>query len=212
MHMSEKEEKKESGLDSELLQNLALEQYLSPRRFGSKFWLSLVLVVIFIGLAAIYKLFIIDNSVSPEELKASIELFDISSIWVVKNRVDTQEFKGVVVVPQISFRVRNTGEQELKNVFLLGVFSFLDTGRVIGEGYETVLSGGLLPGQESDRVELTSALGYRASSKRAFAKHSKDWRSAYVEIFVRSRQSKLFFLKSFYIRRRIKGTEIDVKI
>ncbi len=212
--MTEKEKKQDDnkGIDYDRLRSMMLDEYARPKRFGSKFWLSVGLVVILIGMVVLYKFYVVDRSTTEAELKSSIELFDISSQWVVKNRVDTEEFKGVIVVPQVSFRVRNIGGADLKNVFLLGVFAFLDTGKVIGEGYRMTLNQGLPPKKESQRITLTSALGYRASSEQAFAKNPRDWRSTYVEIFVRSRNSKLFFLKSFYISRKIEGQTIDVRI
>jgi len=191
---------------------LNLEEYFEPKRFGSKFWLSIALIIITIGFILFYKFGVVDKSITGDELKNSIEFFDINSQWVVKQKVDTDEFKGVILVPQISFRIRNIGSQELKNVFLLGVFSFLDTGKTIGEGYEMTLQTPLQPEGESGRVTLTSGFGYRATSERAFDKNQKDWRSSFVEIFARSRNSKLTFVKSFYISRKIEGLDIEVRL
>ncbi len=194
------------------VQDIGLDEYFEPKRFGSKFWLSVSLIIITIGFILFYKFGVIDQSITGEELKSSIEFFDINSQWVVKQKIDTDEFKGVILVPQISFRVRNIGSQDLKNVFLLGVFSFLDTGKTIGEGYEMILKDGLPPEGESRRVTLTSGFGYRATSERAFDKNQKDWRTTFVEIFARSRNSKLTFVKSFYISRKIEGLDIEVRL
>lgn len=210
--MPENKKEENKGIDFDEIRKMMLDEYARPKRFGSKFWLLIGLIIVFIVMAILFKFYIVDRSITEEELKSSIELFDIDSQWVVKNRVDTEEFKGVIVVPQISFRLRNIGPENLKNVFFLGVFAFLDTGKVIGEGYRMFLQKGLDPGRESRRITLTSALGYRASSEEAFNKNPKDWRSTYVEIFVRSRNSKLTFLKSFYIKRKIEGQAIDVRI
>jgi hypothetical protein len=210
--MPENKNEENKGIDFDEIRKMMLDEYSRPKRFGSKFWLLIGLIIVFIVMAILFKFYIVDRSITEEELKSSIELFDIDSQWVVKNRVDTEEFKGVIVVPQISFRVRNIGPENLKNVFFLGVFAFLDTGKVIGEGYRMFLQEGLDPRRESRRITLTSALGYRASSEEAFNKNPKDWRSTYVEIFVRSRNSKLTFLKSFYIKRKIEGQAIDVRI
>jgi hypothetical protein len=156
---------------------------------------------------------IFDKPLAPEKIKSSIEVFNISSHWVVKKKIEEDDFKGIVLVPEISFRVRNVGDSELSYVFLLGVFRFLDNGKTIGEGFKTVFKEPLKPGKESDKLKLTSELGYRASSAEAFEKNQRDWQSAYVEIFVKFRSSKLVFLKSYYISRKIQGRKnIDVKI
>jgi hypothetical protein len=208
--MSEKEE----NLDRK--QNIPdlgdIDSYFKPRRTASRIWMYLVIVAALVLLVVIYKVSVIDQSASEGELQTAIELFDISSEWVVRKRVDTEDFRGIILVPSITFRIRNIGERELKSVFLLGVFSFLDTGKTIGEGFKTVLRKPLPPAGESSSITLTSLFGYRASSEVAFEKHAKDWRTSYVDIFVRSRQSRLFLLKTFYISRKIKGRSIDVKI
>ena len=191
---------------------IVLQEYFEPKRFGSKFWLSVSLIIITIGFILFYKFGIIDQSITGEELKSSIEFFDINSQWIVKQRIDTDDFKGVILVPQISFRVRNIGKQELKNVFLLGVFSFLDTGKTIGEGYKMIMKEPLPPEGETKRVTLTAGFGYRASSERAFDKNKKDWRNTFVEIFARSRNSRLTFVKSFYIARKIEGLDIEIRL
>ena len=68
------------------------------------------------------------------------------------------------------------------------------------------------PDKPSKEIVLTSQFGYRASSESAFTKNTQDWRNTFVEIFVKSRNSKLVFLKSFYISKKIKGMSVDVKI
>ena len=75
-----------------------------------------------------------------------------------------------------------------------------------------VLKEALPPEGESKRVTLTSGFGYRASSERAFDKNKKDWRNTFVEVFARSRSSRLTFVKSFYIARKIEGLDIEIHL
>jgi hypothetical protein len=189
-----------------------LEEFLKPRRYRSKFWLGVFLLVTFIILAFVYKSCVIDTTIEPKVLKASMEMFNISSQWVESEKVNSPDFKGIVLVPQISFRVRNIGKVELYYVYFLGVFRLSDSTKVIGEGFNMAFKKTLKPGQESEPIVLTSKFGYNASSKEAFYRNAKDWKTAVVQIFVRSGASNLFPLKSFYISRRIEGLEIDVKI
>jgi len=189
-----------------------LEPWLHRRWKGPKLWITAIMLVVFALLYWMYSQRVVRASYTGEEIKAAVEFFSISSTWMVKEKVDTEDFKGVIVVPRISFRIRNRGERELGPLFLLGVFSFMDTGKTMGEGYGMFLKKALPPGGESDRITLTSAFGYRASSAQAFERNRTDWRRAYVEIFARSRNSKLKFIKSFYISQRIEGVNIDVRI
>lgn len=189
-----------------------LDDYIKPRSFRSNSWLLAVVGICFILLFVFFKGDILETGVSMEAVKSSIEVFNISSHWVVKKEIDDEDFKGVILVPEISFKVRNIGESDLKYVFFLGVFRFLDTGKNIGEGFKMAFTDGLKPGQESHLIKLTSQLGYRASSTEAFEKNRRDWRSSFVEVFIKSKNSQLTFFKSYYISRKIEGMDLNVVI
>jgi hypothetical protein len=88
----------------------------------------------------------------------------------------------------------------------------LDRPKALGEGTFVAFKKPLKPGEESEPVTLSSKFGYRGTSKKAFKEYYKEWQSAMVQIYVSSGTSKLSFLKSFYISRRIKGLEVDVRI
>ncbi len=189
-----------------------LDDYAQPRTRQTKFWLWIILAVVFILLVFIYKATVIDTTVKPQDLKASMELFDINSQWVQSEEINTPEFKGIVLVPEISFQVRNNGKKDLYYVYFLGVFRLVNSAKALGEGMYMAFKVPLKPGQESGKIKLTSAFGYRASSKEAFNTNSKEWRNAMVEIFIKSGAGSLFPLKSFYISRKIEGLEIDIKL
>lgn len=190
-----------------------LEEYLRPKRFGGKFWIGLSVIVAIVVSALVLKFSVVDKSFVPEELKSSVQIFDISSQWVVKERVKDEDFEGVILVPEISFRLRHTGKRALDYVFILGVFRLIDAPRALGEGFLMVFTKKpLLPGQESEKIVLRSDFGYRASSEQAFEKNSRNWRSAVAEIYARSHSSGLVFLKSFYINRKIAGVDPEIKM
>ena len=190
---------------------ILFEEYRKKFWQRSKFWLGIVLCGIFIVFALVFKRTIVDTSMTAEELKSSLDLFDISSRWVVKEKIVEPGFQGVILVPEVSFRIRNAGTRQLSYVFLLGVFRFLDNGRTIGEGYRMTLHKPLPPGRESDSINLRCGFGYRASSAEAFERNRKDWRNAFTEVFAKSKNSKLVLIKTFYISRLISGQEIEVK-
>lgn len=197
---------------TEPVQNLPESQF-QKRLFAGNSWIFFAVVFVFVVGFFVFKSDIIDKSLSPEEIKSSIEVFNISSHWVVKKKIEEDDFKGIILVPEICFQLRNIGDSDLNYVFLLGVFRFLDNGKTIGEGFKTVFKEPLKPGHESKPVKLSSELGYRASSTEAFERNPRDWQSSYVEIFVKFRSSKLVFLKSYYISRKIQGRKnIDVTI
>ena len=185
---------------------------IESMKYRSKFWLNIFAVVALVIFIIIFKVKVLDTSMTADELKASIKLFNVGSQWIEKEKIEEKDFTGIVLVPEFSFKVRNIGKRVLSFTRFLGVFRFLDTSKVIGEGYKMVFKKPLVSENESELVTLTSALGYRATSKQAFRRNDKEWRTALVEIYAQSRNSKMVFIKSYYISRRIEGMDIDIKI
>lgn len=189
-----------------------LQEYTRSFWHNSRFWLGVVVVFFTLLFAFLYKKTIVDTSMDPKQLKAAIEFFDISSQWVVNEKVNDGEFQGIILVPEVSFRVRNIGSKELSYVFLLGVFRFMESGKYIGEGYQMTMRRPLSAGAESDRIVLKAGFGYRATSAAAFEKHKENWRNSFCEVFAKSHNSGLIWVKTFYVSRKISGQDIEIKI
>jgi hypothetical protein len=189
-----------------------LQEYTQSFWHNSKFWLWIALVVIFLLFAFVYKKTVVDTTMKPQELKASLEFFDISSQWVVRDKIIEENFNGIILVPEVSFRIRNIGKKDLSYVFLLGVFRFMDNGKYIGEGFRMALRRPLPPAGESERITLKAGFGYRASSTEAFEKYKENWRNSLCELFVKSHNSGLVSAKIFYISRKIAGQGIEIEI
>ncbi len=189
-----------------------LQEYYQSFWRNSKFWLGVVLLIIVLAFGYIFKKTIVDTTIHPQQLKSALEFFDISSQWVVNERITDEDFNGIILVPEVSFRIRNVGRKDLNYVFLLGVFRFMDNGKFIGEGYQMSLKHPLSPGGESERIILKSGFGYRASSAEAFEKYKKKWRNSLCELFVKSHNSGLVSVKIFYISRKIAGQDVEIKL
>lgn len=188
------------------------QEYYQSFWHNSKFWLGVVLIFILLLFAFVYKKTVLDTTVTPQQLKASLEFFDISSQWVVNEQVNDEDFRGIILVPELSFRIRNIGKKELSYVFLLGVFRFMDNGKFIGEGYQMALRRPLPPGGESAMITLKAGFGYRATSAEAFEKYKENWRNSLCDLFVKSHNSGLTGVKTFYVSRKIAGQDIQIKI
>ncbi len=189
-----------------------LQDYTRSFWQNSKFWMWAVLIAIMVLFAFVFKKAVMDTSLDPKQLKAALEFFEISSQWVVNENVSEADFQGIVLVPEVSFRIRNVGKDSLSYVYLLGVFRFMDNGKFIGEGYRMVFKKPLPAGEESERITLKSGFGYRASSADAFEKYKKNWRNSLCEVYVKSHNSGLISAKTFYISRKIAGQGIEIEI
>ncbi len=189
-----------------------LEEYCKPFWKNSKFWLGAVSLLILAVFALVYKRTVMNTAMTRGELQAALELFDISSQWKVTEHVNDEDFQGIVLAPEVSFRLRNVSQKDLSYVFLLGVFRFMDTGKLIGEGYRMALRQPLPPGASSGRITLNAGFGYRATSAAAFEKNRQNWRNASCEVFAKSHNSGFAPVKTFYISRRIEGLDVEVEI
>lgn len=189
-----------------------LEEYRRPFWQNSKFWLWAVLLLVMAVFALVYKKTVMNTAMTQGELRASLEFFDIASQWKVTAQVNDEDFQGIILAPEVSFRLRNVSQKDLSYVFLLGVFRFMDTGKVIGEGYRMALRQPLPPGASSERITLNAGFGYRATSATAFEKNRENWRNASCEIYAKSHNSGFTRIKTFYISRRIEGMDVEVEI
>lgn len=190
-----------------------LDDYITTKRFGSKFWVKIVVFLFIVLFVFIFKTTVLDNKVEPEDLRSSIKIFDINSHWIVKEKVNETDFKGIVLVPEISFRIKNIGDKDLQYVLMVGVFRFMYASKPIGEGYRMLFNEPFAPGQESETIVVTSPFGYRATSAQAVDKNQRNWRSSLVEIYVKSRNSGLLPIETYYINRKIEGIDdIEVKV
>ncbi|MEN8152677.1 MAG: hypothetical protein ABFR75_01525 [Acidobacteriota bacterium] len=188
------------------------EEYTKPEWKKPKFWILIIFIaLIFVSILYI-KAKMVDSAITEEDIRSSIEIFDISSQWIEKEKIENEDFKGIIMVPQISFRMRNVGTKPMENVYLLGVFRGLYIGKSIGEGFVMSLKKPLQPGNSSSKIIINSTFGYKTTSKVIFKKMSKEWGKTVVELYMKSSSSKLFFFKSFYIRQIVEGMSSDVKL
>ncbi len=191
--------------------DVLFENVVRPKRFGPKFWLHVTLAVFFIFFVVLYKYAVLDRIVSPDELKESIEIFEMDSKWVFKEEVHEKDFDGIIMVPQLTFRVRNIGKRELSHVYMLSVFRVRNRAKALGEASVIAMRNGLKPGGETEPLVFTSSFGYRTSSKKAFARNSEEWRNSQAEVYAKSGSSSLKLINKFFILHRVEGVEADVK-
>ncbi len=189
-----------------------LEEISNPPWKRIRFWITTIFIVAFVSYLAYFKFVLVNNDLTSEELKSSVEFFNISSQWIEKGKVDDEDFKGIIMVPEVSFQIRNIGKKKMKNIYVLGVFRKLYVGKAMGEGFKIVMKKVVLPGKVSEKIVIDSAFGYRATSKANFKSGSAEWGKTLVELYIKSRRSNLFFIKSFYIRQIIEGMTKEVLI
>ncbi len=193
------------------LQDL-LKEITNPPWKRARFWITTIFFLLLVSYLIYFKFILIDRGLTIEELKKSVEFFNISSQWIEKEKIEDEDFKGIVMVPQISFQIRNNSEKVMKNIYILGVFRKLYIGKSMGEGFKITMKKSAKPGENSELIVINSSFGYRVTSKENFKKANSEWGKTLVEVYIKSSRSKLFFIKSFYIRQVIEGMSKEVLI
>jgi hypothetical protein len=143
---------------------------------------------------------------SFEKIGKSLQIVEHDSIWVEKSRV--LNAKKVTLVPSITFRVKNVGEEPMKDVIFKGEFLFDDTGEKLSEGTASALKETLLPGETGGDISIRSDLGYDATSKEAFVQNPEVWRKVKVNIYARQLDYEYVLLGIYPIRQEVEGVKV----
>ena len=154
----------------------------------------------------LYPSYEIEEAVRREKIQLGIIAVPPQSAQNTAKKLIDGGVKGIVNFAPIVIK------SELKDVFISGVFKFVEDKKFLGEQVKKLFNKPLSPGEESQMSELTSDFGYQASGVEAFQNNPRKWKTTIVEIYIKTPHSPMFFYKSFYISHRIKGTDIEVKI
>ena len=170
----------------------------------TKFWLMLVVAVAGVILALIFSRSVVKNTWSAEEISRSIQIVWHESKWVDKRAKPGE----AVIVPSITFRVKNVGTRPLQYVDFQGIFAFVEGGENLSDGFIQAIRDPLAPGQESGEIFIKSFYGYTASSKEAFIKNSQEWKKVKAKIFAKSKGSEYVLLGIFSVEQTLEGVNV----
>jgi hypothetical protein len=125
------------------------------------------------------------KTLSAEELQASIEVIDVETKWVDKEYHPWPP--KLILVPAISFKVKNLTDEPLRYVNFNAVFRIKDTYENIGDNYlSAIRNDPISPGEESDEILLKSNFGIEGKSLASF-KNNPEWKIFTVILFAHSR-------------------------
>lgn len=183
-----------------------VEKYVDKGKGGffskSKSWVLIFTIILAAVLAVLFYNSVIVGIKSGDEIKSSIEIVWHETKWVEKDS-GPQEVK---IVPAISLKIKNTGDEPLQYVDLQAVFDFEETGQNHSDGMISILQKPLEPGQTTPPMVIKSMYGYSATSKAAFMENKKEWKKMFAKIFARSRGSGLVRIGgTFPIEQTIEG-------
>lgn len=166
--------------------------------------ISLLGLAVLISLPAVFNS-ACAKSISSEELKASIELVDVKTSWEKKYYQPWPP--KLILVPSISFKVKNIGENPLKYVYFNGIFKSEGDKENLGDNFVAGIRGEpVMPGEISDTITLRSFQGVEGQNLAHF-KNNPAWRLVQVKIFVKSTGAEYIPIEEYDISRTINFQE-----
>lgn len=141
------------------------------------------------------------KNMSPEELEAAIEITDVETKWV-KKYFQLWPPK-LILVPAISFRVKNTSDKPINYINFNAVFRFKDENENLGDAFMAAIRNiPVQPGEKGDVIQLRCNYGAEGKSVHDF-KTNPGWQAAAVKLFARSKGSPYVALGEWDVSRTI---------
>jgi hypothetical protein len=141
------------------------------------------------------------KTMSSDELKGSIEILDYSSAWVAKYYQPWPQ--RLILVPQISFRVKNIGAKPLNYVNFNAVYQFKGDPENFGDSFMAAIRGKAIPpGGTGELIVLKSNLGVEGKNL-AGIRDNPQWKQAFVRLFAISKGSSPVLLGVYDVSRDI---------
>jgi hypothetical protein len=148
------------------------------------------------------------KSMSTEELKKAIEVTDVETKWVSK------EYRAwppkLVLVPVISFRVKNVSDKPLRYVNFNAIFKFKGEKQNLGDNFlAAIRKKPVMPGEKSKVITLKSNFGVEGKNLNSF-ENNPQWKPVVVQLFTRSLGSDFVLLGEWEVSKTIDFKEDQV--
>lgn len=147
------------------------------------------------------------KSMTPDELLSTIEITDIETKWVTKYYQPWPP--RLILVPQISFRVKNVGEHPLDYVNFNAIFKFKEATDNFGDAFlAAIRKDPVMPGDKSDPITLTSNFGVDGKDLQNI-RENPEWKPTEARLFALSRGSQPVLLGVYDVSREIDFKEAE---
>jgi hypothetical protein len=141
------------------------------------------------------------KSTSPDELKAAVEIVDVSSKWVAKAYQPWPP--KLTLVPTITFSVKNVSGRPLNYLNFNAIFKFRDDQENLGDNFlAAIRKDPIPPGETSQAITLKSNFGVEGKALAQF-KDNPQWKTVICRLFIQSKGSVHVLLGEYEISREI---------
>lgn len=141
------------------------------------------------------------KSMSTDELKKTIEIIDVETKWVSKYYQPWPP--RLLLVPVLSFRVKNIGVEPLTYVNFNAIFKFKGDPENLGDNFLAAIRGkAIQEGDVSDVITLKSNFGVEGKSVESI-RSNPQWKPVEVRLFARSKGSQFVLIGEWDVSRTI---------
>jgi hypothetical protein len=141
------------------------------------------------------------KSISPDELKNSVAIEVVETKWVAKLYQPWPP--KLILVPSLSFRVKNVSDKPLNYLNFNAIFRFKDERENLGDNFlAAIRKDPVLPGEKSRLITLKSNFGVEGKTLASF-KDNPQWRATVCRLFIQSKGSPHILLGEYEISRTI---------
>ena len=169
----------------------------------------LAIIILAVIVAAVVHFTGLWETKSTEELEGAFELLEVETKWVEKSYQPWPP--KLVLVPAISFKIKNISEEPLKYLYVNANFKFRDDVAILGDGFIQALRGEpLMPGETSEKILLKSTHGIDGQNLEHF-KSSPFFQSKIVDVkvFAKSQGSQYIPVGEWEVSKNIDFKEPD---
>ena len=161
----------------------------------------LLMIAVVIVMSFIFRKIGLWKTMSPEELEGSIEVVDVNTKWVEKFYQAWPP--KLILVPAISFKVKNVTEKPLRYINFNAIFKFKDDYENLGDSFMAAIRNDpVLPGGLSDVILLKSNYGIEGKSVTSF-KNNPQWKPVFVSLYAQSKGSQYIPLGEWDVSKKI---------
>jgi len=167
-----------------------------------KRWMFLIIIIAAAALIVfiLYKVGAV-QTMTAEELKDAIEIVEVETKWVDKYYQPWPP--KLVLVPAISFRVKNITDKPLNYINFNANFRFKADYENLGDAFlAAIRKESIPPGELSEVITLKSNYGVEGKTVHSF-ENNPHWRIAFVRLFASSRGSQFAQLGEWEVSKKI---------
>jgi hypothetical protein len=162
----------------------------------------ILIVIVFAALLvfALQKLGVM-TSMTAQDLDESIEIVDVKTSWVDKYYQPWPP--RLILVPSISFRVKNKTDKPLRYINFNANFRFQDDFENLGDAFLAAIRNEPIPADgTSDVITLKSNYGVEGKTLASF-ENNPHWKVVIVKLFAQSAGSQFLPLGEWQVSKNI---------